>query len=126
MRRMVVAWALLALLLGGCLADAWYARRLTGGMIAQLEQAQEAASEGRWGQALDLTRQAGGRWADNDFYLHVFMRHADTDQILLTMRSVEQAILLEEADQYATSNAMLITQLELLAEMEQPSLTNVL
>lgn len=126
MRRMIVAWGLLALLLGGCLADAWYVRRLTGEMIAQLEQAQEEAAGGRWEQALELTRQAGGRWADNDFYLHVFMRHADTDQILLTMRSVEQAILLEEADQYATSNAMLITQLELLAEMEQPSLTNVL
>ncbi len=33
---------------------------------------------------------------------------------------------LEEPDQYNAANADLITQLELLAEMEQPSVVNVL
>ena len=33
---------------------------------------------------------------------------------------------LEEMDQYAAANAQLIAQLELLAEMEDPSLENVL
>ena len=54
------------------------------------------------------------------------MRHSDTDQILRTFRSVMQYLDLQEMDQYAAANADLMTQLELLAEMEQASFTNVL
>ena len=64
-------------------------------------------------------------WDAHDFYLHVSMRHTDTDNILLSLQAVEEAIALEEADQYRTSNAQLITQIQLLAEMEAPSLQNI-
>ena len=40
MRRLWAAAAILAVLLGGTLWNAWYAEKLTGGMIQQLEQAQ--------------------------------------------------------------------------------------
>ena len=53
------------------------------------------------------------------------MRHSDTDQILCSFRALEQYLTLEEPDQYTAANAELITQLELLAEMEQPSLVNI-
>ena len=48
------------------------------------------------------------------------------DTVLLLFRSVEEYLKLEEMDQYAAANAQLIAQLELLAEMEDPSLENVL
>ena len=50
----------------------------------------------------------------------------DTDQILRTFRQVIQYLELEELDQYAAANADLVAQLELLSEMEQPSLVNIL
>lgn len=37
-----------------------------------------------------------------------------------------QYLDLEELDQYAAANADLVAQLELLSEMEQPSLVNIL
>ena len=39
MKRLWAAAAILAVLLGGTLWNAWYAERLTGGMIQQLKQA---------------------------------------------------------------------------------------
>ena len=46
MRRLWAAAAILAVLLGGTLWNAWYAEKLTGGMIQQLEQAQERTAQG--------------------------------------------------------------------------------
>ena len=54
------------------------------------------------------------------------MRHSDTDQVLRGFRTVLEYVRLQEPDQYNAANADLITQLELLAEMEQPSVANVL
>ena len=44
-------------------------------------------------------------WQDSHFYLHVVMRHSDTDQILRTFQSVLQYLELQELDQYAAANA---------------------
>ena len=57
---------------------------------------------------------------------HSLLRHSDTDQILLSFRGVEEYLKLEETNQYVAANAQLITQLELMADMEQPSLGNIL
>ena len=47
MKRLWSAAALLLVLLGGALWNAWYADRLTGRMAGQLEQAQRPGSAGR-------------------------------------------------------------------------------
>ena len=111
MKRLWSAAALLLVLLGGALWNAWYADRLSGRMAGQLEQAQELADR--------------GDWEAHDAYLHVMMRHSDTDQILRGFRALDQYLALEESDQYTAANAELICQLELLSEMEQPSLVNI-
>ena len=54
------------------------------------------------------------------------MRHSDTDQVLRAFRQVLEYLRLQEPDQYNAANADLMAQLELLAEMEQPSVANVL
>lgn len=95
-------------------------------MAGQLEQAQELAARGDWEGAARLSRESFGLWQAHDAYLHVMMRHSDTDQILRGFRAVEQYLVLEEPDQYTAANAELICQLELLSEMEQPSLVNIL
>ena len=125
MKRLWSAAALLLVLLGGALWNAWYADRLSGRMAGQLEQAQELADRGDWEGAARLSRESFGLWQAHDAYLHVMMRHSDTDQILRGFRALDQYLALEESDQYTAANAELICQLELLSEMEQPSLVNI-
>ena len=126
MKRLYIAAALLALLLGLSLVNGWYSERLTGEMREQLRQAQRLAEEEDWGRAEAVTRQVYEDWQNRHFYLHTTMRHSDTDQVLRGFRTVLEYVRLQEPDQYNAANADLIAQLELLAEMEQPTLTNVL
>lgn len=125
MKRLWIAAALLLLLLGASLLNGWYAQKLTSGMRQQLELAQTLSLRGDWGQAETLTRQAYRQWQGHHFYFHILMRHSDTDQVLRAFRSVMEYLKLQEPDQYNAANADLMAQLELLAEMEQASLTNV-
>lgn len=126
MRRLWISVGLLLLLLGGSLFNAWYAKELTDAMGEQLRLAQQMTETGRWEQALALTQKVYDQWESRHFYLHSTMRHSDTDQILRGFRTVIEYLRLQEPDQYNAANADLITQLELLAEMEQPSVVNVL
>lgn len=126
MRRLWISVGLLLLLLGGSLFNAWYAKELTDAMGEQLRLAQQMTETGRWEQALALTQEVYDQWESRHFYLHSTMRHSDTDQILRGFRTVLEYLRLQEPDQYNAANADLITQLELLAEMEQPSVVNVL
>ena len=126
MKRLWIAAALLAFLLGASLANAWYSQSLTGDMTDRLRQAQSLAEGENWDQAEAVTRQVYEDWQDHHFYLHTLMRHSDTDQVLRAFRQVLEYLRLQEPDQYNAANADLIAQLELLAEMEQPSVANVL
>ena len=126
MRRLSAACVILALLLGVSLYSSHAIGRLTDNCIQQLKAAQQLAAQDDWPQARNLTHQAFENWQEHDFPLHALTRHADADQILISFRAVEQYLKLEEMDQYAAANTTLITQLELLAEMEQASLKNIL
>ena len=126
MRRLWISAALLLAMLAGSLCNAWYAKELTDGMGERLRQAQALAEKKNWEEALELTGQVYDQWQERHFYLHATMRHSDTDQILRGFRTVLEYLRLQEADQYNAANADLVTQLELLAEMEQPTLVNVL
>ena len=126
MKRLWIACGLLLLMLGASLTNAWYARTLTGGMNDQLRQAQLLTQQGDWARAEGLTRQVYEDWQDRHFYFHTLMRHSDTDQVLRAFRQVLEYMQLQEPDQYNAANADLMAQLELLAEMEQATVTNVL
>lgn len=126
MKRLWIAAALLAFLLGASLANAWYSQSLTGDMTDRLRQAQSLAEGENWDQAEAVTRQVYEDWQDHHFYLHTLMRHSDTDQVLRAFRQVLEYLRLQEPDQYNAANADLMAQLELLAEMEQPTVVNVL
>ena len=126
MKRLWIAAGLLVVLLGASLANAWYARTLTGDMGERLRQAQALTERDDWSRAESVTRQVYEDWQNNHFYFHTLMRHSDTDQVLRAFRQVLEYLRLREPDQYNAANADLMTQLELLAEMEQPTLVNVL
>ena len=128
MKRHVIqiAAALLLVLQGASLANAWYAQSLTGGMTDQLRRAQSLTEQDDWAQAEAVTRQVYEDWQSHHFYFHTLMRHSDTDQVLRAFRQVLEYLPLQEPDQYNAANADLMAQLELLAEMEQASVVNVL
>lgn len=125
-KQLAAAMALLIVLLGCSLGNAWYAQRLTEAIAKPLEQAQHLARADRWEEAAKLTQESYDNWNGHHFYLHAVLRHSDTDQILRSFRAALEYLKLEELDQYAAANADLLAQLELLAEMEQAALVNVL
>lgn len=126
MKRLWIAVGLLAVLLSGTLLNAYYSQILSDQLTDRLGQAQALARTSQWDQAQSITRQAYQDWQNHHTYLHTFMRHTDTDRILQAFHSVLQYLELQEMDQYASANAELITQIDLLSEMEQVSLVNVL
>lgn len=126
MKRLWAASALLAVLLGVSLLNAWYSKVFTEKMAQELEQACQMARDDDWEGARQLTWAVYQDWQGKHFYLHTVMRHGDTNQILRSFQGVLQYLQLEEMDQYAAANADLASQLRLLSEMEQASLVNIL
>lgn len=128
MKRLYISVALIALLAAGSGLHVWHLTDFTGQLTDLLTQAQEQAERGDWEQAASLTRQAREFWTDQEDYLHITLRHADTDAIQLSMD--ETLAFLEGGEkqpaEYAAVNARLLGQLALLAEAELPALTNLL
>ena len=126
MKRLWIAVAILLVMLGSTLVNSRYIDRTVSDFVEQLTAAHKQAASDNWEHAAQLTRQVVDHWQHHDFYFHVMLPHQDIDDIHMTFREVEQYLELEEADQYNAANAKLITQLELLAEMEQLNLKNIL
>ena len=125
MKRLWIALALLAALLWGTLLHTWSLRGFTQGLTHTLEQAQELTRADRWEEAQALTEKALQTWRGRDVYLHVLLRHGDTDQIYAGFQEVLALLDSGEYGEYAAANARLITQIELLSEAEQLTLKNV-
>lgn len=128
MKRLYVSIGLIALLAALSGLHIWHLNSVTGQLTALLTQAQEQVKREDWDQAARLTRQAKDRWMEHDSYLHLTLRHTDTDAILISMD--EALAFLEggekQPSEYAAVNARLLTQLELLVEAELPTLANLL
>ena len=126
MKRLWIALALLAALLGGTLLHTWSLGGFTPGLTHSLEQAQDLAQADRWEEANSLPQEAFQPWSDRDVYLHVLLRHAATDQIYEGFQEVLALLESREYGEYAAANARLVTQIALLSEAEQLTLKNVL
>ena len=126
MKRLFIACALLFSLLGCSVLAGIKIQKISSQYIQQLSTAQQMAQQDNWALARSITKDVYDDWNTHHFLLHSLLRHSDTDQILLSFRGVEEYLKLEETDQYVAANAQLITQLELMADMEQPSLGNIL
>lgn len=125
MKRLWIALALLAALLCGTLLHTWSLRGFTQGLTDSLDQAQALTRADRWEEARSLTEETLQTWRDRDVYLHVLLRHADTDQIYAGFQETLALLESQEYGEYAAANARLITQIELLSEAEQLTFKNV-
>ena len=66
------------------------------------------AEHDAWNEADELTRAAAEKWEAQDAYLHVTLRHADTDSIYTSFREVEEFLESREQGEYSAANARLI------------------
>ena len=122
-------WISIALLCAVFAATLWNSHFLTGfteNLSSLLTQAEVQAEAGAWPEASALTRQAFQQWTDRDCYLHVMLRHSDTDAINTGFHEVQEFINCQEGGEYSAANARLITLIKLLAEAEQLNFKNVL
>ena len=126
MSRFWIALSLLLTMLGVSLVNAVYLTDMTESITLRLQTAEEMAEGESWDQADAITTQCLNDWNGYRTYLHIISRHSDTDAILISFRSVLQSLKLREMDEYAAANLELITQITLLAELEQPDWLNVL
>lgn len=128
MKRLYLSIGLIALLAVLSGVHTWQLDRVIGQLTDQLTQAQELVGREDWEGATRLTHQAKERWMECEGYLHITLRHADTDAIQV---SLDEALAFLEGSEhqpaeYASVNARLLTQLRLLVEAELPTLSNLL
>lgn len=126
MKRVWIATAILLAVLAGTLAHSFYISSFTRNLILLLEQAETHAEQKDWASAARLTQDAHDRWQEKELYLHVALRHDETDAVYIGLREVEEFIQRQEDGEYSAANARLIANLELLSEAEQLTLKNVL
>lgn len=126
MKRVWIAVAILLAILAGTMAHSFYLTSFTRNLIVLLEQAEASAEQEDWEAAAKLTQNVWDRWQTKDLYLHVALRHDETDAVYSGLREVTEFIQCQEGGEYSAANARLIANLELLAEAEQLSLKNVL
>ena len=128
MRRLYFSIGLIALLAALSGLHTWHLSQFTGQITDLLTQAQDLVEQEDWNGAARLTHQAKELWLDHEGYLHIALRHADTDAIQISMD--EALAFLEGSEkrpaEYAAVNVRLLGQLGLLVEAELPTLTNLL
>ncbi len=126
MKRVIIALVILGGLFGAAMAHSAYISVFSREITALLEEAEDRAEAGDWEEAMALTERAQEKWTDRAIYLHVTLRHNDTDEVYAGLREVWEFIECREAGEYSAANARLITRLELLAEAEELNLKNIL
>lgn len=127
MKQLISAFVLLTLIITGCLASEHFLGELTTHTTDLLAQAEESAEHGDWNTAKKLTTQAEEFWSSNQTFLYALLRHEDIDSVLGGFREINELIDCQEGGgEYSAANARLVTEIQLLHEMEQLSLINLL
>ena len=126
MRRLWIAFAILAAVFAATWSNTLYLKALTEELTDLLTQAEVFGEAGDWDKALELTRQAESRWQEHALYLHTTLRHSDTDEIFLSFQEVAEFLHCQEGGEYSAANAVLIGRLDLLYEQEEFNLKNLL
>ena len=126
MKRAWIPLAILATLCLGAWGHTYYLGQLTGDVSDLLLQAEPVGEADHWEEALSLTEKAYGLWEKKSLYVHITLRHSDTDDILFSFREVLEFLRCQEGGEYSAANAVLLERLYLLQEQEQLTLKNIL
>ena len=127
MRRLSISLAVLLALFSLTLFNSFYLDHYTLELTKLLNEAEVCVTLDDWDAAADKTEAALDHWSSHETYLHMVLQHRDTDEVLLSFQEVRQLIAHQEhGGEYSAANARLITQIELLSEMEDLNLKNIL
>lgn len=92
----------------------------------QLQEASDLVKQDDWDAAYQLTQQVHDTWHGKELYLHVTLKHSDIDHIYVLLEEVLAYLENRKIGEYDASNQTLISELQLLCEMERMSLQNIL
>lgn len=126
MKRAYIAMGILLAVFAATLYNAHYLNAFTADLSDCLTRAEAQAEGGDWTAAAETTQQARAQWEARTLYLHIMLRHGDTDDVNIGFREVTEYLREQERGEYSAANARLITKIGLLYEAEQLSLKNVL
>ena len=125
MRRLWGAVAGILLLLGMALWNAVLLKDFTQSLTDSLQEVEARVEAGDWAGAEALTEEARDAWHSRDLWLHITLRHTDTDEIQISFDEVLRLIRCQARDEYASAAAQLVQHLELMAAGEQLTLENL-
>ena len=117
---------LLCALLGFSLWNGAVISRETETCSAAVEQARTAALEGNWSAAEGALRRGYDRWQSRQTYLHIVEPHAAVEETEAMFRRAFAFAALQEDAEFQAETAGLLSQLRVLAEMEQLRIGNIL
>jgi len=126
MRALCVSAALLAALFVLSLLNSFHIARQTDQWLRVLEQVDAALDEENWPAASAAAREIRSSWLRQQFYFHTVIHHAELDEADTLF--LQLLVLCDEEDtaEARLHLADLRSQLRLLAEMQELSLTNIL
>ncbi len=125
MRKEIVAFTLLLLILAGNL---WNQRRLndlTAGLLSLAESAYSAAQTQDWSEASRAAEAAERRWLEEDRYTHIFIRHTDIDALTEAFCDFRGAVAGQENGELLAAYLRLKALLTSLRGMEKLSIGSV-
>jgi len=97
LKKEIVALAALALLLIGAFVNIHFLNRLTGEIIAYIEEADWYIREENWDKAREKAEKANARWEGSESYTHIVLRHSDIDSAGNTLTELLKEIKEENA-----------------------------
>ncbi len=126
MKRFWICGGLVLALFGGTLLNLWYVETVTGRIVGDLNQAEEAVAQGDWDAARTLTAQAQEVWEGSQLWLSVTLSLCDTDEVSTGGQEVLGFLQWEAGPEYDGANGTLVAYVEHLAETERITIRNLL
>lgn len=126
MKRIMIASTILLLTFLATWGHSFYVSAFSEELTTLLETAEVRAEHEDWAAAQEFTQAAKDKWEARELYLHILLRHNETDSVYIGFREVTEFIQCRESGEYSAANARLIAELELLSEAEQLTMKNIL
>lgn len=77
MKKEIIVGLLLVLLFAAALVNIHFLNRLTDDIIELVEASEQNAEAGNWNEAAAKAEEAAAKWAENNSYTHIVLRHSE-------------------------------------------------
>lgn len=91
-----------------------------------LQSAQQSADAENWEQTQRILTDTYKKWDKKQSYFHIVTVHAELDEVEALFAKSRSFALEQDEAEFRANTAELITQLKLLAEMQEISIKNIL